>query len=143
GRLFCSELKQEPDHNRSHARLPELRPGQGAAQEPEPAGGLAQSVLGRQWRKRIANRQIGVRQVSAVKDVAELHAQIEAHPFLEPEGASEVHALLRMALIAVIAIELCRVSECSRSRIGPCCRIQYVGCGGIEAVAIKIHIIER
>src|SRR6478752_6713549 len=105
---------------------------------PESSGGLAVDPgLGRECIPK--GRNIYPR---PIEDIAELGADLYAGSFLDPEVARQAHALLRPALLTVVAVVSVRRAKMSQGRIRPCLGIQHKRRVGIEAMTIQIGRVE-
>ena len=91
-------------------------------------------------------------QQGPIKDVDELGANLEAHPFLDPEGATEVRVLRRTAWTAEIRVKhrwssrggSCRGARCVGGAGRPRERIQHLYGSRIVAVDIvDVHVVQR
>lgn len=111
------QSKRESSHNRPTSRLTELRRGRGRTDPSEAAAVEACHRIPGLYRLEIVGEWIVKER--PVKDVRELCPNTQAISFLHPEGAAQVHVLLRVALIPIIAIIRSAAAELAFREIGP------------------------
>ncbi len=137
--LASLRLELESYYKDSIPRLPELGAGSVTVDVAVTARGEPiQCSLGPKWAGRGWIVQVG-----PIENVIELHPNVQAHSFPDPEDSAEIHVFLRMPLISKIAVKLGGIAELTIRGIGPCILVKHKGGRWIIAVAVEIDIVER
>ena len=130
------QSERESSHNRPAARLAKLRGGRGRIDPSEAAAVEACHRIPGLYRLEIVGGWIV--QERPVKDVREFSPNTQAISFLHPEGTAQIHVLLRVALIPVIAVIRGAAAELAFRGIGPGSRIEGEGGAGVVTAAVEV-----